>query len=247
MNELGREMAIDALHKAREQCMEDRVFTLGGREWHQLAGVVGSEYNTATELFTDWLPYAGVASMLEMGAGCGVAAISAALSGCPRVLAVDINPHAVESVRLNASRHGVADRVTALRSDLFAEVEPEQRFDLVFWNSPFINAPISRTSEDDYLTDHFFDPGYRLHDRFFLGLGQHLAEDGRAFLGFSAAMGDVGEVESIAARRGFTLRLFRDASFAAPYEQIGAGTVFQRASDDQGNITIDFTLMELVR
>lgn len=246
MKELGREMAIDALHQAREKCIEDHVFTLHGKEWHQLAGVVGSEYNTATGLFAEWLPYTGAESMLEMGAGCGVAAVTAALAGCSDVLAVDINPYAVESTRFNASRHGVANRVTALCSDLFSDVDPNARFDLVFWNSPFIDAQVAR-AEDDYFIDHFFDPGYVLHDRFFLGLQHHLAEGGRAFLGFSAAMGDVREVDGIAARRGFTLQPFRNASFTARHEEIGVGEVFRRAADEQGNITIDFMLMELIR
>jgi release factor glutamine methyltransferase len=245
MKELGAAMATDALRDARKQCNEDRVFTLHGREWHQLAGVVGSEYNTATGLFAEWLPVEGVKSMLEMGAGCGVAAITAALAGCPEVVAVDINPNAVESSRMNARKHGVADRVTCLESDLFAAVDPQARFDLVFWNSPFIDNEFVREGGDDYFVDHFFDPGYALHDRFCVELPRHLTEHGRAFLGFSTAMGDVTEVERIAGRHGLTLRPFRAESFTVPYQEMGTAEVFRRAADEDGHIAIDFTLMEL--
>jgi len=247
MKELGRAMASAALREARERCARDRVFTLGGRQWLQLAGVVGSEYNTATELFAQWLPYAGAKSMLEMGCGCGVAAVTAALAGCPEVLAVDINPYAVESTRINAARHGVGERVTALRSDLFSAVDPNARFDLVFWNSPFIDDEVPRAAPDEYFVDHFFDPGYSLHDRFLAGLRTHLSENGRAFLGFSMAMGNVDEVADIAARHGFTLRPFRSEGFSVPYQELGTGDVFRQAADESGKVTIDFSLMELVR
>lgn len=247
MKELGREMAAGALREARERCNEDRVFTLHGREWHQLAGVVGSEYNTSTGLFAEWLPYAGATSMLEMGCGCGVAAVTAALAGCPEVVAVDINPQAVASTRLNAERYGVADRVTCLHSDLFSAVDPQATFDLVFWNSPFIDDDVTRPDDDDYFIDHFFDPGYTLHDRFCAELPKRLTEHGRALLGFSSAMGDMDEVARIAARHGLALRPFRSESFSVPHEEMGTTEVFRRAANERGEIVIDLSLMELVR
>ena len=134
MRELGRQMARGALAQARTECTESREFELDGRRWYSPAGVVGSEYNVATGLFAQWLPRAGVTSMLEMGCGCGVAAVTTALLGCPEVMAVDVNPHAVAAVEENARRHGVDDQVTALRSDLFEAVDPSARFDLIFWN-----------------------------------------------------------------------------------------------------------------
>lgn len=247
MKELGREMAATALDEARGQCNEDRVFTLAGRQWHQLAGVVGSEYNVSTALFAQWLPLEGARSMLEMGSGCGVASVTAALTGCPEVVAVDINPSAVESSRLNAERHGVGDRVTCVRSDLFSAIDPDARFDLAFWNSPFIDDDVAREDSDDFFIDHFFDPGYALHERFCAELPRHLTERGRAFLGFSSAMGDVDEVGRIAASHGFTLQPFQAESFELPHEEMGTTDVFRRAAGEDGRIAIDFSLMELVR
>ena len=48
--------------------------------------------------------------VLDMGTGSGVNAILAA-SKAARVVAVDINPYAVEAAARNAARNGVADRV----------------------------------------------------------------------------------------------------------------------------------------
>ncbi|SER03512.1 methyltransferase [Actinokineospora terrae] len=246
MRELGREMATGALQDARRLCDQDQVFTLHGKEWHQLAGVVGSEYNTSTGLFAEWLPYAGAASMLEMGCGCGVAAVTGALAGCREVVAVDINPHAVASTKLNAERYGVGDRVDCVESDLFAGLEPDARFDLVFWNSPFIDGDTER-ADGDYFADHFFDPGYRLHERFLTELPQRLTDSGRAFLGFSSAMGDADEVAAIAKRNGMDMRPFRSESFSVPRQEMGTAEVFQRAADERGEIVIDLSLVELVR
>lgn len=246
MKELGRQMGAGALADARQRCNEDRVFVLNGREWHQLAGVVGSEYNTATGLFAEWLPYDGARTMLEMGCGCGVAAVTGALRGLT-VTAVDINPHAVRSTWLNASRHGVEQRVTAIHSDLFTDVDPTATFDLAFWNSPFIDDRVDRTDGGDFFVDHFFDPGYELHDRYFAELTKRLTDRGRAFLGFSAALGDVAEVAGIASRHGMTLEPFRSESFTVPYEELGTSQVYRRAADAHGRVTVDFSLMELVR
>ncbi|MFI1104540.1 hypothetical protein [Streptomyces melanogenes] len=41
---------------------------------------------------------------------------------------VDISAAAVENTRRNALRHRVADRVRTLRSDLFAALDPQDRY-----------------------------------------------------------------------------------------------------------------------
>ncbi len=74
-----------------------------------------------------------------------------------------------------------------------------------------------------------------------------MTESRRAFIGFSLAMGDVGEVAHIAARHGLSLRSFRSESFAVPHEEMGAIEVFRQAANERGEIIIDLSLMELVR
>ncbi len=55
--------------------------------------------------------------VLDMGTGCGVNAILAASRGAD-VLAVDINPYAIDAARRNAERNGVSERI---------EVRPQRR------------------------------------------------------------------------------------------------------------------------
>ena len=72
--------------------------------------------------------------VLDMGTGSGVNAILAA-SKATEVVAVDVNPRAVEAARRNAVRNGVADRVEVRHSDVFSAVDGQ--FDLVIFDPPF--------------------------------------------------------------------------------------------------------------
>ncbi len=51
--------------------------------------------------------------VLDFAAGCGLAGIASALAGAAAVLAVDIDPLAVQAVLMNAALNGVALDVTA--------------------------------------------------------------------------------------------------------------------------------------
>lgn len=56
--------------------------------------------------------------VLDVGCGGGIVAIAAALAGAARVVAVDIEPYAVEACRLNAAANGVDDVVEVVEGDL---------------------------------------------------------------------------------------------------------------------------------
>lgn len=76
------------------------------------------------------------ALVLDVGCGSGILAVAAARLGAARVLAVDIDPHAVQTTAANAARNGVADVVSA-RSVAVELVTG--RFDVVVAN---ILAPV---------------------------------------------------------------------------------------------------------
>jgi release factor glutamine methyltransferase len=69
-----------------------------------------------------------------MGAGSGVNAILAA-SRSSEVVAVDVNPFAIETARQNAQRNGVSARVEVVESDVFRNVEGT--FHLIVFDPPF--------------------------------------------------------------------------------------------------------------
>lgn len=61
-------------------------------------------------------PLQGI-DVIDYGCGSGVLAIAAALLGARSVLAIDIDPQALEATRRNADANGVADRIEARLPD----------------------------------------------------------------------------------------------------------------------------------
>jgi ribosomal protein L11 methyltransferase len=60
-------------------------------------------------------------SILDLGCGSGILAIAAAKLGATRVLALDIDPNAVEAARQNAAANGVAQIVEVREGTLVSE------------------------------------------------------------------------------------------------------------------------------
>lgn len=132
--------------------------------------------------------------VLEMGTGSGAHGILAA-GKASEVLAVDINPHAVETVRANAELNGVADRVEARQSDIFGDVDGV--FDLIIFNPPF-HWFAARNVAESATTDE----NYAALTRFFRQAREHLADNGRMLIFFSTA-GDLDYLQKLIDDEGF--------------------------------------------
>lgn len=115
-------------------------------------------------------PEEGAATALDLGTGCGILAIFAALRGY-RVTAVDIVPEAVSCARANAILNEV--ELELLAGDLLAPVAGRQ-FDRVVFSLPkFRGSPLNH-----------FDQSWRSEDvidRLAAGLPAVLKPDGIAF------------------------------------------------------------------
>ena len=61
-------------------------------------------------------------SVIDIGAGSGIAAIAAAMSGASRVTAVDVDPTAAIAISLNASQNGCEDRIHISTRDVLGDV-----------------------------------------------------------------------------------------------------------------------------
>jgi release factor glutamine methyltransferase len=83
----------------------------------------------------------GKPTIADVGTGSGIIAVCAAkhLPGC-RVTAVDTSPAALEVAKSNAEKHGVVERIEFIRSDLFADIAPEKKFDFILSNPPYVAA-----------------------------------------------------------------------------------------------------------
>ncbi|RLD92818.1 MAG: protoporphyrinogen oxidase [Aquificota bacterium] len=85
--------------------------------------------------------------VLDMGTGSGIQGFTAAQKEeVDWVLAVDINPQALEAAKQWAHKHGVSDKMEFRVSDLFQNVE--ERFNWIVFNPPYLPAegPASEAS-----------------------------------------------------------------------------------------------------
>jgi release factor glutamine methyltransferase len=80
-------------------------------------------------------------AIADVGTGSGILAVCAAkYVGGARVTAIDVSPAALEVARRNAARHGVAERIEFVQSNLFANVLPDVCFDYIVSNPPYVTT-----------------------------------------------------------------------------------------------------------
>lgn len=134
--------------------------------------------------------------VLDMGTGSGVNAILAAKRGAD-VVAVDMNPRALEAARANAERNRVADRVEVRDSDVFSDVT--ETFDLIVFDPPF-----RWFRPRDLLEAATTDESYRTLTRFFREARSHLSPRGEMLIFFGTS-GDLGYLKKLIDEEGFVI------------------------------------------
>lgn len=117
--------------------------------------------------------------VLDMGTGSGVNAILAA-SLSAHVVAVDVNPAAVECARQNAERNHVAERIDVHESDVFECVDGA--FDVIIFDPPF-----RWFAPRDLRERASADENYATLNTFFREVGDHLTEEGRILVFFGTS------------------------------------------------------------
>ncbi|MFH1802898.1 MAG: 50S ribosomal protein L11 methyltransferase [archaeon] len=160
-------------------------------------------------------------TVLDVGTGSGNIAIESALRGAHKVVALDVNPEAVKSVRMNAQIHGVEDKVTACivvpeledsleRNTHVAEVAHNGGFDVITGNLPFLDMHAR-----DHVESSTYDEGLRTYRGLFGSTPRILRPGGRIYLS-QANFGNVEQVLEIADDAGFGAELIgraRDERF----------------------------------
>ncbi|MDA0567769.1 methyltransferase [Streptomonospora sp. S1-112] len=218
----GIQLGLSEAERHTDTSQRDREFELLDLRWDLLPGVFAPHNSRSTAAYTSWLPIPAQGRVLEMGCGAGVTAVYAALRGAGSVVAADIAAAAVENTRVNAARHGVADRVRAVRSDMFAEIGEDERFDLIFWNSSAIPAPEDFVYTRD-IEWSLFDRDYASHRAYLREAPRRLTEGGRLFLGFNTN-GDVERLHRLCAEAG--LRAVEARSMTTTYNDGATTTRF---------------------
>ena len=111
----------------------------------------------------------------EFGAGPGFIGFSLLAHGlCKKLTLVEINPEAVKVAKETIKRNRLQGKVSVYLSDGLSKVPAREKWDLVVSNPPHFNG-----KEKNYLEDlRVYDPSWRIHERFYQGIGKHLNEGG---------------------------------------------------------------------
>ena len=136
----------------------------------------------------------------DVGTGSGILALAAARAGAESVVALDVNPAAVETARENARINGLNDRVTAVVSDLLSALPRESILDVI------ISSPPSFPGEPRDVADRawFAGPDYRDIAELFVQAKERLAPGGVMYLLLSSNS-DLTRLGALIAAAGFRI------------------------------------------
>jgi release factor glutamine methyltransferase len=120
-------------------------------------------------------------TVLDMGTGCGVLGILAA-EKAKSVLAVDVNPFAINCAVKNAEFNFVKEKINFLRGDLFQPIKLGEKFNLIIFNSPYL--PSEPDEDKSWIGKAWAGGknGRKVIDRFITDAPSFLTENGKILL-----------------------------------------------------------------
>lgn len=141
--------------------------------------------------------------VLDIGTGCGILGVIASKKAS-KVIATDVNPHAIECAKQNAKANRAAGKMEVRLGDLFEPVLKTEKFDVILFNAPYLP---SKPEEEKTWTDRAWAggrAGRQIADRFISDAPEYLNEKGRILL-----------VQSTLSNIKATLKRFSDAGLDA--------------------------------
>jgi len=155
-------------------------------------------------------------AVLDMGTGCGILAVLAA-EKAESVVAVDVNPYAIECANRNAETNGVKERIDFRHGDLFQQIKQNESFSLILFNSPYL--PSEPDEERSWIGKAWAggSNGRKVIDRFVMDAPNFLAAEGRIQL-VQSSLSDVNRTIQMFSERN--LRAMVVAQVKVPFETI---------------------------
>jgi release factor glutamine methyltransferase len=130
--------------------------------------------------------------ILDLCTGSGCIAVASAVNlPDAQLTAIDISPPALAIARQNAEAHRVADRIRFLAGDLFAPLQPDERFEFIVSNPPYVadgemaTLPADIREHEPHLALQAGPRGLDVIERLIAGVSGHLAPGGLLLIEFS--------------------------------------------------------------
>ncbi len=133
--------------------------------------------------FSPWIDPERVDDVLDLCTGSGCIAIAcAAAFGQARVVAGELSDDALAVAKINRERHGMTDRLSLVRSDLF-EAIPERRYDIIVSNPPYVSRAEMQTLPEEFAFEpemalEAVDDGMEVVVRLLQQARRYLADEG---------------------------------------------------------------------
>jgi release factor glutamine methyltransferase len=127
-------------------------------------------------------------AVLDVGTGCGILAVLVA-EKAKRVVAVDVNPYAIECAIKNAQTNRMKEKIEFRRGDLFQPIKENESFNVILFNSPYL--PSEPDEEKSWIGKAWAGgpDGRRVIDRFIMDAPNFLADGGKIQLVQSSLSG----------------------------------------------------------
>ena len=194
---------------------EKYVSIVHGKEFVMYPGVFSPDvFPMALEISDLWvrlIEQVKPKRVLEIGAGAGYNGVLACLSGfVEHITCTDISDNAVANIQENIDKYHINHCMTAIQSDVFdsIKVDEDKKFDLIFWNFPFINMK-KLPGVFDEVAQTVFDPSYTLFEKYVSSVEHYLKpNNGRVFIAFVPAAGDYKLLCEIASKYGRQVQIF---------------------------------------
>ena len=154
--------------------------------------------------------------VLEIGTGCGILAILAAKTA-KKVVAIDINPYAIECTKRNAKNKNLLKRIDFRQGNLFEPIKNGEQFSLIIFNSPYL--PSEPDEEKSWIGKAWAGgkTGRQVIDPFIAAAPNYLSINGRILL-VQSSLSDVKKTIKMFDELNFQAKVVSELKF--PFESI---------------------------
>ncbi len=195
---------LEILDESRKE--KNKYFVeVNGKRFVVYPNVFSPRYFNDTEFFSKEILVNEGDEFLEIGCGTGIISIFAILKGAKKVIAIDINPYAIENTLENVNAYDLSNKIKVLKGDVYEPLTNE-KFDVIFWNTPFA---YTENRELDILEKSVIDKNYESTKKFINQASKFLKKDGKLIIGFSSTLGHFDYLKEILKNAGYKFEIMK--------------------------------------